>query len=699
MLVGGYQFIWVPPAGGLVSWERRWETDTTRALQGQEEREAKRSVGLKTIQYDAQPITVEETADLLASIAAGLKSGKACAPFWGRSSVLAADCAAASNTVTLEDNVWGFAIGDKLFLIDQEARLWEVRSITNVVGNVLTLDVGVARTYRAATLVWPLIYGRLACETAKVETNHRALPRLKIVEEENGVSKSESNCPIPVSYLGRPVAPLDISDSTRLDAEQSRGFQFDLRDIRLGFGAPTFSPLQSYLVNGWEVMAILDGAAAIQAWDCFTAALLGRANGFWLADVSCLFDITSSPAGNTVRATDSGLAEVWAADPAIYVVFRKQGSADKFAGISSVTDIGGGLEEIVLDAAVAVDATWLCYRLRYVRMVDDVEKANFPGVENRQYRTVRVVELPHEYAAEETGTQPVWLYTFWIETPGGSTYWRYTSFGAGLNSGGNAFAAANITHGALKRSTRPESDEATIEVVRENGTPFAFFAPLTLPLNLWVKIEEATVGDPDTTTALFTGIVQRGPMVGKQMTLRCASAIDALGAESPNFMFQQRCNYRVFGPGCNNAGVLQDGFFSAVVTIDSISADRRVIELRGAPLDGTNINGYAKWADQYWALGWIAYGAGANYQVATILKSLAVVVAATNGARIFLSVPLIAVAAVNDTLLITPGCDGLRATCIVKYNNYVNFGGQPFLPKDNPSVPDVNMSLQGDAKK
>jgi hypothetical protein len=63
---------------------------------------------------------------------------------------------------------------------------------------------------------------------------------------------------------------------------------------------------------------------------------------------------------------------------------------------------------VTLDAAVSVDATWLAYRLRYVRLASDIEKGRFI-VENRMAREIRVVELPEEYAVIETQRAPVWL--------------------------------------------------------------------------------------------------------------------------------------------------------------------------------------------------------------------------------------------------------------------------------------------------
>jgi hypothetical protein len=700
MMVGAFEFISCPPKGWAVDWERSWETGLTASGQGQEDREAKRAVGLKAITFTTQPLDIVERQGLLASIGAALVSGKACAPYWGRSSVLAADCS--GTTVTLEDNVWGWAITDFVFLFDQDLRQWEVRSVSNVVGNVLTLSGGaVARTYKAGTLCWPLIFGLLQCESADVLTNHRAEPKITIREREVGFSKVESNCPVLTTYLGRPVAPLENLDgpNTYVDAEQTQSFAYDLRELLKGFGAPGYRPLANNVVNGFELKAILDGAAAIKAWDCLTAGLPGRAAGFWLADPLCVFDVVSSPAANVVRVTDSDFAAVWAADPAVYVVFRKEGAADKFAKITAAADVGGGLEEITLDANVSVDASWLAYRLRYVRLASDTEKGSFE-VENRMVRMVRVVELPEEYAAVETGLAPIWFYTFWINTPGGPTYWRLTSYAEGKNSNGHLFASENLTHGAIKRSTEA-AEECEVQGERLDGNIFGLFPDLSLPL--WVQIEEATVGAPDATEVLFVGIAQKGPMSGRDAKIKFSSFLDALGQDVPGFILQPRCNYRVFGPGCN----LVAATYEKAVLIAAISADRLVIDLKGAAgaITGNNVNGFDIASDNYFALGWLEFGAGSTYQLTTTLKSVHVNVSIGGGpvnvgVRVWLSRPLQAAAVVGSAATLRPGCDGSIDACNLKYGNWPNnYGGHPFIPTKNPSLPPLTSGTASGAKK
>lgn len=685
MKVGSYEFIWCPPSGE-VEWERRWETGLASTTRGNEEREAMRSIGLKAIAWHGQTRTLEERAELEWAVREALEIGKACAPFWGRGTPLAADCT--GTTVTLANNLWGFAPTEFIFLFDQAARQWEVRAISSVAGNVLTLSGGaVARTYGAGTLAWPLIFGKLVCEEMGAGENWRGEPRLRIVETEPGLSKAESSCPVASAYLGRPVAMVEADWAKNV----RKSYHFDLNEIALGFGAVKFAALQNNLVNGWEWTALLDGAAVIKAWDCFTASLPGKAGGFWLRDPQAIFRIASAPAADKVRAHDSGLAESWATDPAQHLVFVKSGAANQYAKISAVADIGGGLEEVTLDATLAgLDATWACYRLRYVRLADDVERAVCLA-ENRQLRSIRVAELPEEYAVVETGANPVHLYTLWMDTPGGGVLWRYTSFNANFTSNGNVFTAYALEHGEISRGIGGEHESVTIEAVRAAGSPFALLAPFPSPLPVWIKIEECTQGAPNATTMLFVGQVEAGPMSGAKMRAKANSLLDAFGGSVPNYEFGPRCKHQVFRAETCKVSLAAH---QIAVLIDSISTDRMMITLSGAGLNGTNPAGFNKSTANYFAFGWMTVGSGATYQIASILKSA--VVDATHQ-TVWLSAPL-AGAAAGHSATLAPGCDLGIDTCNTKYGNRVNFGGQPRIPAKNPAINRPTAAMSGTKK-
>jgi hypothetical protein len=127
--------------------------------------------------------------------------------------------------------------------------------------------------------------------------------------------------------------------------------------------------------------------------------------------------------------------------------------------------------------------------------------------------------------------------------------------------------------------------------------------------------------------------------------------------------------------------------------------------LTGVGADITASIGAARVFANFFANGWIEWGAGAAIQRRLIIGSTAPVAGALNLTlhRYFSALPN-----VGDTVTLYPGCDGLAATCKAydavtnpagKFNNYLNFGGEPFTPIANPSTSgQPNLNTRG-AKK
>jgi hypothetical protein len=195
---------------------------------------------------------------------------------------------------------------------------------------------------------------------------------------------------VAATYLGRPIAPLSIDWSSPV----RQSFRYPLNEAMVGFGKSDYAAVQDYVVNGWEFTVLLNGAAAIKAWDCLTAA--ARAGG-WILAAGCVgyFSI-SERAGSSkkVQAVDSGLdrdvgersgggvdfheARRSRADRADYVRWRPGGRR------------GRNHARCGFDG---IDATWEAHRLRYVRLADDVERGKFIA-DQIQYRNLTVIELP-----------------------------------------------------------------------------------------------------------------------------------------------------------------------------------------------------------------------------------------------------------------------------------------------------------------
>jgi uncharacterized phage protein (TIGR02218 family) len=479
-----------------------------------------------------------------------------------------------------------------------------------------------------------------------------------------------------MTYLGRPVFEFPVNWA----AAPPRSFRYDLRPLTLGFGGPRFAPLQSHVVRGWELELVLDGAAAIAAFDTFTAALKGRLNGFWLPTPEAAMVIAAAVSTTQFDIQAQGLADAWSAHPAKYLWLAKDGAQHQPAQISNVTDLGNGRERVTLTAALAAapDATWQVNGLAYVRLADDTEEGEFLA-EGVMRRTLKVVELTTEYAEIETGQQPVWLYHFWADYGGTLVHWRFTSYPDTLTAAGQTWTARPITHGALRQTLKADREEVTIETVHESGNPLAQFLPFTLARPLWVEILMADFSDLATADVLFTGLVGAPEFTGRKITAKASSLLDALGQQLPPMLIQQKCNYRWGDPRTCRVDP-DDWKIEAVIT----AIEGNLVTVEDAALTGVAAN--------YFARGWLKVGAGATLEVRDILQSTP----DGDRATLALSWPL-AHAAVDDEVTLYPGCEHTPAACD-DFDNFVNYGGH-IVPQTSLSVRAFKKGGGGGGKK
>jgi hypothetical protein len=158
-----------PPA-----WSRAWQTGVAEAVTGDESRAALRGQPRISLTWLISTRTPEEETQLDDRLRAAKKSGKACAPYWGRGDLLTA--AVTAEAVHLEDMLFDWRIGDWIFLLSDQSsvtgdQLWEVGQVAAIVGNVLTLAAPVGRTYVAGLLAWPLLFGKFTAQDLGADTN------------------------------------------------------------------------------------------------------------------------------------------------------------------------------------------------------------------------------------------------------------------------------------------------------------------------------------------------------------------------------------------------------------------------------------------------------------------------------------------------------------------------------------------------
>jgi uncharacterized phage protein (TIGR02218 family) len=468
-----------------------------------------------------------------------------------------------------------------------------------------------------------------------------------------------------MDYAGLPIFPAAIDWGDPVNGT----WEYDLREIQIGFGPELLDPQQAHVVHGWEFGVEVRGAD-ITTLNTFLDGRRGRAFPFWLPGPAIAARIVAGVSTSAFNITEQGLTDSWDEHPAKYLYFTKTGQTPQVGVISAVSDLGGGLERVTLSPALstAVDQTWTVQPLYLVRQGDDVERIQVMA-EGWQRRTFRVVELPNDYGAVREVKQPIYLYRFLFSNLGVEIEWFFTSYPTSQTVSGEDWVAAGIEHKSISQSVMGDG-RADIEGDYDNIEPLRLMVPNLLMGPLLLEILETNT-DLDAPVSLFTGYVVKPSLDGHRRRIKatCEQFGGALGQDIPGFFIQRECNYRVYQPDTCR---VNPATFQKTATISSLT-DRTLV-VAGAGLAGLAAN--------WFALGWIEVGSGSNKEIRFVLESTA-----ASGTSITLTLNgALRHAAVSDTVTLLPGDDGRRSTCIAKFNNVVNFGGH--------ETPQENLTLQ-----
>lgn len=491
-----------------------------------------------------------------------------------------------------------------------------------------------------------------------------------------------------MNYLGRPVFEFAIDWSKSVNKD----FAYDAEPLTLGFGAMSFTGLQRYTTQGYAATVQLRGAVEIDGFDAFTAALVGRLIGFWFPAPFEGMRVVNVVDTTHFDVPAQGLTDTWEDNPDVYLFFLEAGHASVPAKITAVVDLGTGRERVTINAAVAfLSVNTIVRRLNYARLADDVEKSRFIA-EGWQERDVRVIELPLEYAAAETGQRPVYLYHLWFEAPIGA-HWRFTSFALDVASGGELYQAAGhganagITHGARINGVRGD-DSLELRAAWHASNPLALYFPVPIPAALNVQVLEAPYADPDASTPIFTGRVLTVRDDGEKLIAKCDTFGTILRGKFPRPMVHDTCNNYLFDFGCK----LSPAFWirtAAVVSVNAAAYPPSAVVVLHLPTDAMK-------EPNFFAQGWIEVGTGTDFEVRTVIASIYDL--DTDELTLTLNLGLLHAEA-GDVMLVAPGCDGSVDRCTATFANFINFGGFPNLPTRNLSLTALDLSTNEGGKK
>jgi uncharacterized phage protein (TIGR02218 family) len=324
--------------------------------------------------------------------------------------------------------------------------------------------------------------------------------------------------------------------------------------------------------------------------------------------------------------------------------------------------------------------------------------------------TLQLIELPAEYAPATgetigdtlgqlggpTGQVRCYLYEFTRDLGGETITDRYTSYEVDVTLGEDTYAAAQIEHGDILQGIALEQD--AVQVTGGAAfqppsvppvSPLLLFATLKMeaPLKLTIRQADVAGGIASEDAVLFVGEIASVKIQGSKITAKAVTASTVFDRKIPRFYLQVPCNHALFSVGC---GLDKDDWqFTAEVLSAPSAAYPFAVALHS--LAGPDVD----FAEHWFSGGWIEFGAGAALQRRAILNSTTVTVGALT---VWLNRPFEPLPEADDEVVLFPGCDLRAETCQDKFDNYLNYGGHPFLPAANPSLIKLAQPVAGGKK-
>lgn len=455
--------------------------------------------------------------------------------------------------------------------------------------------------------------------------------------------------------------------------EPEDSLRYEMSVEAQGFGRATpwgVAPYASRTVS-LPMLCERDEVAAIEA---FVEGLRGRLQGCWVptfrGDLRLAANVGASDQGLTVEGV--GLVADWDKHPGYRTLALV--SRDHLIPLEASAVSASGSNELLaltgtVGTALQARDTACCW-LMYARLADE-EIAWEYLTDSLARATFRFVELPLEYSEQELGERPVYLYRI---TQANEVH-RWTSWGRDVEAGGYDWEAEDLTHTGVKAGSDFLDDGAKLVVATADASNFwRQFLNGAPPEPVRVEIFEAQAPGfaLDVSAPLYKGDV-RWVRFGSRGRIEIELSSVLRAGEWPicRHMIGKLCNWRLYdGTTCKVVAAT----YARTGTLTAVASTYVEATAWGSEDDE-----------------WFTFG---KVQVGSEVR----MVTGHAGTRLSISAPFRS-ARTGDVATAWAGCDRQEETCDGKFDNLVNFGGCPHIPKRNPVMKALTPPQQSQGKK
>lgn len=265
----------------------------------------------------------------------------------------------------------------------------------------------------------------------------------------------------------------------------------------------------------------------------------------------------------------------------------------------------------------------------------------------------------HNYSLDEqsnTYSQPIELYLFNRDN---IDYWAYTSSDSIVNYNGRAYSPVLIKRSEIALDANSLKTRVRIKVDLFNSFVRNFISE-AVEGRVSLIIYRSHAGSYVT---YWKGTVLIVRFKSKTAEIIVGLKIVSLKRSGLMRKYQRNCGLPLYSVWCGISK--EDAAYKVSGTINLV--DNTIIDATvfGTKTDGWFVGGIFK-TNNGSCLQRIVYHVGNKIKIARSVSALAA----------------------NDSFVAWAGCDHLKTTCKNKFDNKLNFGGQPYLPDKNPFVGD-----------
>lgn len=272
------------------------------------------------------------------------------------------------------------------------------------------------------------------------------------------------------------------------------------------------------------------------------------------------------------------------------------------------------------------------------------------------------------YAAQETAvqtSQPIYLYQFVRDTQ----EWTYTNRATSFTWNSKVWQPSAIMHSNIVASVEMAKHTLSLTFTRthEFAHPFLTYSPDAIT---FITIFRGHTTDFDAEFITYwKGRVLNAKVSGNTITLECEPVYTSLRRIGLRARYQRTCRHALYGRGCT---LNQANFADAGLLLTAVVGTTLTVPGADVKPDGWYFGGMIE--TQNGVLRFIIGHIGATITISQPIENFVSVGYGESYGTNYGGV----------ALTLYPGCDRTTETCTTKFNNFINYGGFPWLPTRNP---------------